>query len=86
MFMTLRMKLRGYTVQDFNYLELLDCRYKDYRWTLDVKETDKAYHFNIDDYEDIFDIMDRVLKEENVEAVMLTDYKTHKYYYKVKGN
>lgn len=84
MFMTLRMKLRGYTVQDFNYLELLDCRYKDYRWTLDVKETDKTFHFNIDDYEDIFDIVDRVLKEENVEAVMLTDYKTHKYYYKVK--
>ena len=82
--MTLRMKLRGYSVQDFNYLELLDCREKNYRWTLDVKETDKTFHFNIDDYEDIFDIMDRVLKEENVEAVMLTDYKTHKYYYKVK--
>ena len=78
------MKLRGYTVQDFNYLELLDCREKNYRWTLDVKETDKTFHFNIDDYEDIFDIVDRVLKEENVEAVMLTDYKTHKYYYKVK--
>lgn len=82
--MTLRMKLRGYTVQDFNYLELLDCREKNYRWTLDVKETEKTFHFNIDDYEDIFDIMNRVLKEENVEAVMLTDYKTHKYYYKVK--
>ena len=86
MFMTLRMKLRGYTVEDFNYLELLDCKDRDYRWTLDVKETDKTFHFNIDGYEDIFDIVDRVLKEETVEAVMLTDYETHKHYYKVKEN
>lgn len=82
--MTLRMKLRGYTVEDFNYLELLDSRYNDHRWTLDVKETDKTFHFNIEGYEDIFDIVDRVLMEETVEAVMLTDYETHKHYFKVK--
>lgn len=84
--MTLRMKLRGYTIEDFNYLELLDCREKNYRWTLDVKEIDKSFHFNIEDYEDIFDIIDRVIEEENVEAVMLTDYETHKHYFKVKDS
>lgn len=86
MLMTMRMKMRKFTVEDFNYIEVLDCRDRGlYRWTLDVVEKNGVEHcYNIEYYENIFEIIDAVMKETSVIAVRLSDYDTHKHYWRVK--
>ena len=84
MFEKARFKLRGFKDEPYSFLEVIDCRLKDNRFTLTVIETDgRVLSYSIEDYENIFEIVDKVLMESIVRTLIVSDNRKHKHYWRV---
>ena len=84
MFENIKLSLRGYSKEPFTYLETIDCKERTLRWKLSVIERKRTLQFFLNPWagDNVFEILEKVEKETEVLALVLTDYEKHIHYYK----